>query len=64
MGKRKITEYFRKKKKNQRRRRKEKHQLIKAHKKELAQIFGDAIFQVGWPVSRSEIKLALGIEEE
>ena len=59
-----MPEYFRKKKENQKRRRQEKHELIKKHKKELEKIFGDAVFQSGWPISRKEIKLALGIYEE
>lgn len=59
-----IPDYFKKKKASQKRRRKEKHELIKANRSQLVSIFGDAIFQRGWPVSRKEIKLALGITEE
>lgn len=55
--------YFLKKKACQARRRKEKHQLIKDNKDDLVEIFGDAIFKSGWPVSRKEIKFALGIKE-
>ena len=45
-------------------RRREKHELIKNNRKALVAIFGDAIFKRGWPVSRKEIKLALGLKEE
>ena len=55
--------YFQKKKANQKRRRQEKHELIKKNKKALRSIFGNAIFRKGWPVSRKEIRMALGIEE-
>lgn len=56
--------YFIKKKASQVRRRKDKHKLIKDNKEALVKIFGDAIFKSGWPVSRKEIKFALGIKEE
>jgi hypothetical protein len=59
-----LPEYFRKKKASQKRRRQEKHEMIKANRKALVQLFGDAVFQSRWPVSRKEINLALGIEEE
>jgi hypothetical protein len=58
-----IPLYFQKKKANQKRRRQEKHELIKKNKKALKEIFGNAIFRQGWPISRKEIKIALGIEE-
>jgi hypothetical protein len=60
----KIPEYFKKKKAHQKERRKEKHELIKANRAKLVEIFGDAIFKRGWPVSRKEIKDALGLKEE
>ena len=56
--------YFKKKKANQKRRRQIKHELIKKNRKALVQIYGDAIFQRGWPVGIKEIKAALGIEEK
>ena len=59
-----IPEYFRKKKDSQKRRRQEKHELIKKNRKELVKIFGNAIFERGWPISRQEIKQALGITED
>ena len=59
-----VPEYFKKKKASQKRRRQEKHELIKKNRKELVKIFGNAIFRSGWPVSREEIKHALGIKEE
>ena len=59
-----LPEYFRKRKDNQKRRRKEKHELIESNKETLAQIFGKAIYQKGWPVSRKDIKLALGIDPD
>lgn len=59
-----VPDYFRKKKDSQKRRRLEKHELIKKNRKELVKIFGNAIFESGWPISRQEIKQALGIKEE
>jgi hypothetical protein len=59
-----LPEYFRKKKANQKRRRLEKHNLIQANKEALLALFGDVVFSKGWPISRKEIKLALGIKEE
>jgi hypothetical protein len=58
-----TPEYFRKKKANQKRRRLEKHNLIKKNRRALIEIYGSAIFQRGWPVSRKEIREALGIKE-
>lgn len=54
--------YFQKKKASQKRRRLEKHNLIKKNRRALIEIYGAAIFQQGWPVSRKEIKAALGIK--
>ena len=59
-----VPIYFKKKKANQKRRRLEKHELIKKHRKELVKIFGDAVFSTGWPMSRREIKEALGLKED
>ena len=59
-----VPAYFKKKKANQKRRRLEKHELIKKNRKALVEIFGDAVFKSGWPISRKEIKEALGIQEE
>lgn len=56
--------YFQKKKASQKRRRLEKHELIKKHVKALYEIYGEAIYRTGWPVSRREIMEALGIKEE
>lgn len=53
-----------KKKERQKKRRQEKHELIKSNRKALVDIFGDAVFKSGWPISRKEIKLALGLKEE
>jgi len=38
--------------------------MIKCNRKALEEIFGDAIYRRGWPISRKEIKLALGLKEE
>ena len=38
--------------------------MIKSNRKALVEIFGDAVFKSGWPISRKEIKLALGLKEE
>ena len=38
--------------------------MIESNKETLAQIFGKAIYQKGWPVSRKDIKLALGIDPD
>jgi hypothetical protein len=42
--------YFQKKKASQKRRRLEKHNLIKANRKVLEEIYGEAIYQRGWPI--------------
>jgi hypothetical protein len=47
--------YFQKKKASQKRRRLEKHELIKKNVKALYEIYGEAIYNTGWPVSRREI---------
>ena len=59
-----VSDYYKKKKLRQKARRKEKHELIQSNRKALVEIFGDAVFKRGWPISRKEIKLALGIKEE
>lgn len=50
-----IPLYFRKKKASQKRRRQEKHELIKKNRKRLYEIYGEAIYSRGWPISRREI---------
>lgn len=50
-----IPLYFRKKKASQKRRREEKHELIKKNRKRLYEIYGEAIYSRGWPISRKEI---------
>lgn len=59
-----IPVYFQKKKANQKRRRQEKHELIKKNRKALYLIFGNTIYRSGWPISRKEIKTALGITDD
>ena len=53
--------YYKRKKEKQKIRRKEKHELIKNNRKALVEVFGDAVFKRGWPISRQEIKFALGL---
>lgn len=59
-----LPEYFRKKKDNQKRRRLERWTLIESNKETLLEIFGKVIFSKGWPVSRRDIKLALGLNPD
>lgn len=47
-----VSEHYKKKKQRQKGRRKEKHELIKSNRKALVEIFGDAVFKRGWPISR------------
>jgi hypothetical protein len=47
-----VPLYFQKKKASQKRRRLEKHELIKKNVKALYEIYGEAIYRTGWPVSR------------
>lgn len=59
-----VPIYFQKKKASQKRRRQEKYQLIKQHKKRLVEIYGTAVFNRGWPITRKEILASLGLTDK